>query len=321
MKGLLSIVAGVLLLLPAISAAGQELDLHVSADSVTVGERFFVSVTVRHDFTADPQFPALDASDSLTFGDLEVRSLQALETFARDGGRIDSAVYEVTTFALDTAQIGPIPVLFTAGEDTFTVQTETEWLTVISLVPEDAEGVKDLAPLVDFPASRWPYVAAAAALLLLALLIALYLRRRRQLAALISAPPQPPVPPEREALDRLDALEHVDLSIPENIQPFYDELSGLLRTYVARRLHVPALESTTGELIRELRRRRLPAEETTNRLRGVLGTSDYVKFADASPPPSQGRELLGTSRSIVHDVEHELHPPEESESTDAPIVQ
>lgn len=311
--------AVVVALLAVLPATGQDLDLHVDADSVTVGERFLLSITARHEFAASPQFPELDTSSSLAFGDIEVLAVRGRESFQRSGERVDSVVYEVTTFALDTARVDPIPVLFTAGEDTFSVSTEPTWLPVISLVPEDAEDIRDLAPLVEFPSPRWPYILAAAALLILAVLTALYLRRRRRNGASAAAPP--PVPPEREALERLDALESVDLTVRENIQPFYDELSGLLRTYVARRLHVRAMESTTGELVRELRHRGVPDEETTARLRNVLVASDYVKFADASPSASEGRRLVGTSRSIVHDVERRLRPPEEPDPTDVSTVQ
>lgn len=305
-----------LLMLAASSASGQELDVHLSTDSVTVGERFFVSITARHDFAAGAGFPEVEASDSLTFGDVEVLAVRARDSFARPGERVDSVVYEVTTFALDTARVGPIPVQFTAGEDTFTVETEPQWLPVVSLVPEDADEIKDIAPLVEFPAPRWPYAVAALALLLAALLVALYLRRRRRGVAPAAAPSPPPVPPDREALERLDALEQANLTLPENVQPFYDELSGLLRTYVSRRLHVRALESTTGELVRELERRHLPAAETISRLSNVLTASDLVKFADASPPASQGKEMLAAARKIVRDVENELHPPQERETTD-----
>lgn len=320
MKGTMHLAAIVLLILSARPVSGQELDLHLSADSVTVGERFFVTLTAHHEFATGPQFPSVDTIGTLSFGDLEVLSLQMHRSGERAGIRIDSVVYEVTTFALDTARVAAIPVRFTAGEDTFTVSTDSAWLPVISTVPEDAEDVRDLAPLVEFPSSRWPWVAAAAALLLLALLIALYVRRRRR-AGEPDAPP-PPLPPEQEAMDRLTALEHVDLSVAENVQPFYDELSGLLRTYVGRRLHVRAMESTTGELVRELQRRHALPERILERLREVLTASDYVKFADATPPPWQGRDLIATSRSFVHDVEDALTPTEQPSVTDeAPSVQ
>src|SRR5690606_31722830 len=59
----------------------------------------------------------------------------------------------------------------------------------------------------------------------------------------------PEVSPFDEAVTRLKRLEQVDLYQDAAVKPFYVELSDLLRTYLERRLQVPALETTTRELI------------------------------------------------------------------------
>lgn len=303
----------------ALPAAAQELRLHVSADTVTVGERFYVSITAEHEFAQDPAFPDPTGIDSMVFGDLEVLNRHARNRTARDGVRIDSIVYEVTTFALDTARVGPIPVLFTAAEDTFTVYTDASLLPVASLVPEDAEGLRDLAPLVEFPSSRWIYAAAAALLLLAAIIAFLVWRRRmRRDDRAPAPPPKPAVPPDVEALQRLKALEEVDLNPRDAARPFYIELSETMRTYVSRRLQVHALEQTTSELIDELRSRQIPNAEVTSRLRNLLVQSDYVKFADAVPPARQGLEAIETARGIIRSVESELHVRVADEETPEP---
>ena len=292
----------------------QDVRLHVSADSVTVGQRFLLSIAAEHDFAADPQFP--EPSDSLVFGDLEVLRRHARDSFTRGDVRVDSVVYEVTTFALDTAVVAPIPVLFTAGEDTFSVRTPEEIVRVVSLVPAETQDVRDLAPLVEFPRPVWPYVAGAALLLLLAALLAFYvIRRRRRGPAEPPAPPSPAVPADVEALNRLKALEEMSLDTPEAAQPFYTELSDTLRHYLARRLRVNAMETTTRELMTELSQRPLPSSDTRMRLQDVLSLADYVKFADAVPAPERGREALGTARSVITSVEDELRPTEAQPST------
>lgn len=305
---LAALFASVFLVFAAAQAQAQGLRLHVSEDSVTVGQRFYVSISAEHTFTADPQFP--EPTDTLRFGDLEVLRRHALNSFSRGETRIDSVVYEVTTFALDTAFVGPISVLFTAGEDTFSVHTEEAFVPVISLVPPDAADVKDLAPLVEFPRPIWLYVVGAAALLLLAALLAFYMIRRRNRRTQPAEPPPPAVPPHVEALKRLRALENADLQEKEAAQPFYTELSDTLRHYLARRLDVNAMETTTRELIRELSSLDTPGASTRRSIQSVLSLADYVKFADANPTPEKGREALDDARSIITSVEDELSPPE-----------
>ncbi len=294
----------------------QELQLHVSEDSVTVGQRFYLSITAEHDFAADPQFP--EPTDSLVFGDVEVLRRHARNSFPRGGVRIDSVVYEVTTFALDTAVVTPIPVMFTAGEDTFSVRTSERWVRVVSLVPSDAQDVRDLAPLVEFPRPMWLYLAGAAALVLLVALIAFYvMRRRRRMPIEADLPAQPVEAADVEAMKRLRALEGIDLENAEAAQPYYTELSDTLRHYLARRLRVNSMESTTRELIRELSQRDVPRTNTRTQLQDVLSLADYVKFADAVPTPERGHEALRTARNIVESVEEELRPPEQIPSTTA----
>lgn len=305
------------LLAVALPAAAQDVDVEVSADTVTVGERFNVSVTARHEFASPPTFPSPIPGDSLAFGDVEVLRRLTSERYASGGSQIDSVVYEVTTFALDTARLAPIPILFTAGEDTFTVRTEPVLVPVESLVPADAEDIQDLAPLVEFPRSIWGYVLVAAGVLLLAALIAFYWWRRRQRAPdREAAPPEPAIPPDVEALRRLRVLEEVDLSHREAIKPFYVELSDTLRTYVSKRLHVHALERTTRELISDLQSRGIPDEETTGRIRNVLVQSDYVKFADAEPAAGESKAILGIALDVVETIERQMRPEPEAQMPD-----
>ncbi|MEX0747359.1 MAG: hypothetical protein WD275_05105, partial [Rhodothermales bacterium] len=155
------------------------------------------------------------------------------------------------------------------------------------------------------------YVAGAAALLAIAAALAFYIYRRRKRVPV--APPAPeaqPAPPHVEALQRLRALEQVNLAERAAIHPFYVELSDTLRHYLARRIHVTAMEETTSELVGDLIRKGVLPGALVDRLRAILTLSDFVKFADAEPPPDQGRDALKSSRSLVQDVEHALQEPE-----------
>ena len=157
----------------------REVQLHVLTDSVAIGERFFLAVTARHDTSETASFPLPDNGEALAFGDVEALDAAMHERLLPDGMRVDSSVYLVTTFALDTARVAPIPVAFTAGGDVLVLRTDSTWIPVRSLVPEDAEDIRDLAPLVAFPRSVWWIVAGIALLLLLAAGIAWWIRWRR----------------------------------------------------------------------------------------------------------------------------------------------
>ncbi|RMH68193.1 MAG: hypothetical protein D6685_02580 [Bacteroidetes bacterium] len=310
----LPVLACLLLLIPAAGHA-QQVEVYLSADSVTVGERFYLSLVAEHAMLQEPAFPEPTIDDSL-FGDLEViRRVTQQHRYlgaARPGTRVDSVVYEVTTFALDTAYVPPIPVRFSMNEDTVLVAAPPAFVPVISLVPPDAEGIQDLAPLAAFPRPLWPWVLLALGLLIGAALLWAYLRRRRRAGPPAEVqPPEPEVSPYEEAMDRLRRLETWDLADEAAVKPFYVELSDVLRRYLERRLGVAALEMTTRELVERLRREAVRSEvpdEVAALVKRVLDVADLAKFADVHPPPAEGFRAVSATHQVLQAVETALRP-------------
>jgi hypothetical protein len=199
-------------------------------------------------------------------------------------------------------------VPFSADAETTSAASLPLFVPVTSLVPPDAQGIRDLAPLVEFPQPIWPYVLLALAVIILIATILYYLRERRK-----APPPPPPAPSEPEitpyeaALARIRALsEEEALEAPERVKPFYVELSDLLRTYLEDRLGIPALERTTRELMHEMEERtvryRLPGP-APDRIKEILTLADLVKFADYLPPADQGHHTLDETRKTIDSIE------------------
>lgn len=319
----------VLALLTALPAQAQRVEAYLSADSVTVGDRFTLTLVALHGFAADPSFPDPTGSSDSTFGDLEVLGVAASGSRFLDatssGTRLDSVVYEVTTFALDTANVPPIPVFFSSESDTATVASLPMILPIISLVPEEAEGIRDLAPLVDFSMPIWPYVLLGLALLLAVGLLIYYLRHRKDVPEPEPEPePVPQTSPYEAALSRIRLLETAPLEITEQVKPFYVELSDLLRTYLEDSLDVPALECTTRELMDAFEQRtvrhKLPGG-APQRVHGILELADLVKFADLKPPTTQSRMALDETRKTVDVIEAKLRQMAMDRERMAPRIQ
>ena len=314
--GLLGLI---LLLSGPPAASAQTVRATASVDSVRIGERFTVSVTVTHRVLSSVAFPS-DTAGPAVFGDLEVFARSAVSRRYRGaddpGVQVDSVAYEVATFALDTARVPPLPVQFVASGDTTQVRTQPLLIPVQSTVSSEAQGLRGMAPLATFPGPWWPWVLLTMVLLVLAVGAIYYWREwtatsRDGTAA--QAPP-PAIPPYEAAMHRLDALERTtNWSEPDALETFFVELSTLVRRYVADRLGVAALERTTTELVRALHHEPALPAAAVDDVREVLKQSDLVKFADRRPASQEGRAALRTAREAIDAIER-AQPTEQNEA-------
>lgn len=295
-------------------AAAQVAAAHIGADSISVGELTELVLGVAHDGVRRAVFPDETGEETPpeaigTVGDFELLSRVSAGSRVLPGGdRLDSVVYRATTFALDTAWVAPVVRLATES-DTIQVAGMPRVVPVRSVVPDDAADILDITPIAEFPRAWWPWILVLA-LLAAGWLLAWWLRKRAPDEEPEPEPePEPAEPPLDEALRRLAALAEADVSSDRAMKPFFVELSDILRTYVARKTGVPALELTTGELIDELSRIRDAVHLSDERVHDVdrlLRTADMVKFADIHPPPENARLALQQTATTVRVTEKAL---------------
>jgi Ca-activated chloride channel family protein len=141
------------------------------------------------------------------------------------------------------------------------------------------------------------------ALGLLALLAVIYALRRwyKNRNKVVEAPPAPPPPKPAHlvAKEKLQNLEASDLLGRGQVNAYQTELTYILREYLEARYAIPALESTSDEIIQAMKSQDALPEGWTLRLRKMLETADLVKFAKAEPPIQFHAEALAEVRSFV----------------------
>ncbi|MEM8556710.1 MAG: DUF4381 family protein [Bacteroidota bacterium] len=288
--------------------AAQQVRVTVPADSVAVGERFEIGVAVEHGRSTRVAFPDVPPPEqagvdpSAVFGDAEVIAARRFPpTDTPSGARVDSVVFTATTFALDAARLGPIPVALVAGTgaaaDTVALDVPTRVLPVRSVVPDSLTTPLPLEPPLGFPEPLPLWVALVIVALLAGLALWLWRTRRQRIGL-----PAPVLPPREEALVRLDALAVPDRSAPDAVPTYYAALADTLRTYLARALTVPAHEQTTRELLRTLETHPDVDEATRVRLGVVLRRADLAKFARVTPDVETQDADRATVRAGVETV-------------------
>ncbi|NRT14343.1 hypothetical protein HNP99_000683 [Flavobacterium sp. 28A] len=94
--------------------------------------------------------------------------------------------------------------------------------------------------------------------------------------------------PIEKATSLLNNLEQKELWQKGEVKSYYSELTDIARNYIEEAIEIPAMESTTAELIHGLRaasvkKKMTLTPETIENLERVLKQADLVKFAKSKP--------------------------------------
>lgn len=301
-------------------SSAQDVRAYVYPDSITVGDQFRLVVVAAHspgDSVDFPAFSPTDIKEGASFGDLRVLGSTSpgkiLVGVGGDYPVADTIAYLVTTFAIDTARVDPVRVRIRKANGPVVATSDPFFVRVESVLTGNEDDVRDITPLATFPMYLVPLIVGLlVALVAAAVLRYFYLRSRNrpeeEIAEVLPEPPMPTyISPIKEATERLNALEDHPTSTHEEKKLYFVELADIIRTYFARRLEVPALETTSSELIALLsnsRTNEIPG--LIDDLREILTLSDLAKFAKHEPTRDQSLAILGETRVFLMRVEHGL---------------
>jgi hypothetical protein len=116
------------------------------------------------------------------------------------------------------------------------------------------------------------------------------------------------IPPFEMAKQRLQELDQKKLIEQNRIKLYYVELTDIVRSFIEREMKIPALESTTDELIEtitdfnESSKLDIP-DDTLKKLQRLLQEADLVKFAKMKPLLNE-IELHRRDAETVIDIIH-----------------
>ncbi len=187
-----------------------------------------------------------------------------------------------------------------------TAETPSLLLTVNN--PDGADALVapvDIKPIATtdwtFEEDMWPFLKAYLPYFILAIAV-LFLAwrfwlqwKKRQTPPVVQ---QISYPPHVIAERLLAELRAKKLWQNGKTKEFYSELSRILRGYLEDQFTMPALESTTDELITDLEERDFDAK-IIEKVQNLLRTADLVKFAKVEPPTDLHDDFLGDTENIV----------------------
>lgn len=106
----------------------------------------------------------------------------------------------------------------------------------------------------------------------------------------------PPPPAHQVALKAIERLKGREAETEDELKHYYDDLTGVLRTYIKERFGIDAMEMTTAQLIAALTSTEDPT--ALDDLREILQTADLVKFARLQTTS------FDNDRSLLHALDY-----------------
>lgn len=277
---------------PAISVKAE-----ISRAFLTIGDPVVYTVTIRHD-------PAIKILSNLPVPPEDIFHIKNVKDFKRgeEGQTAEGRTMTLTTFRLGEFIIQPAEIEYRDVDDSIKkLVTEPIYLTVKSIAEgEDKKDIRDIKSVFSIPAEyRWIVYTG---LVLLAILLGLggflFWKHRKKLALLV---PKTHLTPEDAALRALGELFDSDLLRRGLVKEYYFRLSEILRGYFEHRFQIVAIESTTEEILAELKNREIdPA--LTAKIQEVLEAADLAKFAKWKPEPTSVIRLNKQSRAIIEEA-------------------
>lgn len=311
------------LLLAAAAAQAQQrpaVTARVEPDSILIGDRFDYVIEVEKDLVQVVEFPVFEPQAGNRFFEL-VEELP-VDTLRRDGRRLKLGKrYRLAAFQEGRHDLGPAQVLYADKNIVDTLRTEERLVLEVATFEIDStsQSIYDLKEQRTLP-FRFGEIGGYAAwsllgLLLLAAAIVGLLRWLRRRGATLGGlfAPAPPLPPHVEAIRALEELHHRKLWQNNRHKQYYSGLTDILRTYIARRWEVGAMEMTSDQILGALRTFDLPDKARMD-LTTLLREGDLVKFAKATPGAEENENAYLKAYYFVEETKPATEQAEDPEN-------
>ncbi|MGD8427259.1 MAG: hypothetical protein PVH63_06485 [Balneolaceae bacterium] len=256
-------------------------------DSLKVGDVFDYAITLnRNKEYDDVVFP--DSSDFGTSFEIRSRKQYKVSSFK------DSVSFKLQFFGTSDTTIPALAVHLVQQQDTTTLYTNPIPIAFKTVLAKNDQKLRPLKPIFDFASAWWPYILAVIVLAGVGYYIYRYYLKQQE----AEQPKEPktfkPVPfvnPLHEFQRAIKELDKMEFSSREEYKKFYIRLGDAIRQYYESLYNIPALESTSRELLNMLKAGAID-ENLVADTRSVLQEADMVKFAKFTPTPDQADRAL-----------------------------
>jgi hypothetical protein len=290
----------ILFFLLSTSLFAQKVTTSVDTTKNKIGAEFKLTIKTDVDTSSKVKFP-----EAKNFGALEVIRSYKIDT-VRNGARYELIKkYGLTQFDSGKYTIQRIPVLIN-GKPVFSDSIKVEVNDVIvDTLKQKMFDIKDIAQVESPLGTWWIYILIFFAIGIAGYFIYQFIKKRQNQPKAEVIVFKSPI---EKATTLLQQLENKELWQKGEIKDYYSELTDIARNYIEEEINIPAMESTTSELIDGLRKaakqKKLKlSNETVENLEKVLKQADLVKFAKVKPLDfeiEEDKKRISNSIVIIH---------------------
>lgn len=290
------------LLVSTPSYAKEESPILVKAEIdkaiITIGERVEYRVTIVHD-------PSIQIVSSITPPSEDIFEIKEAHDFSEQQGKkiITGRHFVLTTYQLGEFILEPVQIRYRTekGEEK-SVQTNRLYVTVQSVDSSgkpktDIRSVKGVMAL----GQKWGRLWFSLIFLILLIGGGFYGWKWKNRPLKEGDAFEAALTLEDRILLELNKLFDSDLLRKGKIKEYFLSLSEILRRYFEARFQILAVESTTTEVLRDLKQKEVP-NELLEKIKEALETADLVKFAKWRPTAAEIQKANQQAKNIVEEA-------------------
>ena len=270
----------ILFLLFSTSLFAQKVTTSIDTTKNKIGAEFQLTLKTEVDTLSKVKFP-----NAKNFGALEVIQSYKIDTVKKNDRYELIKKYGLAQFDSGKYTIPRLQV-FINGKPNFTDSITIEVQNVVvDTLKQKMYDIKDVAQVESPIGNWWIYLLVVLAIAAIGYFVYRFMKKRQNREKPEAIVFKSPI---EKATTLLQQLESKELWQKGEIKNYYSELTDIARNYIEEEIHIPAMESTTSELIAGLRnaakhKKLKLSNETVANLEKVLMQADLVKFAKSKP--------------------------------------
>ena len=244
-----------------------------------IGAEFKLTFKTSVDTASKVVFPNLR-----NFGALEVIQSYPIDTIKKNDRYELIKKYGLTQFDSGRYTIPSVKILINKKEylsDSIKVEVAN---VQVDTLKQKMYDIKDIVQVNEGIGDWWKYLLGLVLILGLGFFVYWFLKKRQK----EKIEEEIYKTPIEKATTLLNNLEKKELWQHGEVKAYYSELTDIVRIYIEEAIEIPAMESTTTELIEGLKvasqkKKMKLSKETIDNLFVVLKQADLVKFAKSKP--------------------------------------